>query len=160
MRERVSGRLGVEVVVAFELITRTSSYGVHLSAFLANVLRTELIDLPQTLSACGTDAVVLDKADAYLSLGPMHLDMPYYVSVANAFHSNSPDRCRYVKLRQHSGHNIGGNCGLSMNNSTSTVSSGSNSPSETEITNAFFPGQNFQPRGIRTMPGNGSGIGR
>ena len=50
---------------------------------LANVLQNEIIDLPQTLSACGADAVVLDEADTYLSLVPMHLGMPY-VSVSNA----------------------------------------------------------------------------
>jgi uncharacterized membrane protein len=37
----------------------------------------KLIDLPETFSACGADAVVLDKADAYLSLVPMLLGMPY-----------------------------------------------------------------------------------
>src|SRR5258708_31956075 len=32
--ERVSGRLGVKVVGAFEQITRAGSYGAHLSAFV------------------------------------------------------------------------------------------------------------------------------
>ncbi len=55
----------------------------HTFQLLANVLQNEIIDLPQTLSACGADAVVLDEADTYLSLVPMHLGMPY-VSVSNA----------------------------------------------------------------------------
>jgi hypothetical protein len=158
MRERVSGRLGVKVVVAFELITRTSIYGVHLSAFLANVLRTELIDLLQTLSACGTDAVMLDKADAYLSHASGHALLRQCRKCFSFEFSGQVPLCQ-ATAAQRSQHR-GGNCALSMNNSTSTVSSGSYSPSETVITNAFFPGQNFQPRGIRIMPGNGSGIGR
>jgi hypothetical protein len=79
---------------------------------MTSALQTELIGLPQTLAACGADAVVLDEADAYLSLVPMHLGMPY-VSVTNAFHSTSPDKRRHVKLRLHGGHNIVGNCALS-----------------------------------------------
>jgi len=54
----------------------------HLSAFGQCTAERDQ-DLPQTLSACGADAVVLDEADTYLSLVPMHLGMPY-VSVSNA----------------------------------------------------------------------------
>jgi zeaxanthin glucosyltransferase len=50
---------------------------------LADALQNEIIDLPHTLAVCRADAVVLDEADTYLSLVPMHLDMPY-ISISNA----------------------------------------------------------------------------
>ena len=50
---------------------------------LADVLQNEIIDFPHMLAACQADAVVLDEADTYLSLVPMHLQVPY-VSISNA----------------------------------------------------------------------------
>ena len=42
---------------------------------LADVLQNEIIDFPHMLAACQADAVVLDEADTYLSLVPMHLQV-------------------------------------------------------------------------------------
>ncbi len=50
---------------------------------LADVLQNEINDFPHTMAACRADAVVLDEADTFLSLVPMHLRMPY-VSISNA----------------------------------------------------------------------------
>jgi zeaxanthin glucosyltransferase len=50
---------------------------------LADVLQNEINDFPHTMAACRAEAVVLDEADTFLSLVPMHLRMPY-VSISNA----------------------------------------------------------------------------
>jgi MGT family glycosyltransferase len=60
---------------------------------LADILQKELIDLPRVLTACKADAVILDEADPYLALVPIHLGMPY-ANISNAlpfdFSGNTP----------------------------------------------------------------------
>jgi hypothetical protein len=62
---------------------------------LADVLQNEINDFPHTMAACRAEAVVLDEADTFLSLVPMHLRMPTLVS-RMLCRSTSPGRHRYV----------------------------------------------------------------